>query len=70
MRQSALFLLAPMLAACGGSSEPGPGGVSANEAAALDDAAAMVEARRLPDGIASPAATVPNQPNGGADPAK
>lgn len=29
--------------------EPGPGGVSMGEARALDEAAEMIEARRLPD---------------------
>lgn len=54
-RAAALFLILA-LAACG-SSEQGPGGVTANEAAALDDAAAMVEAQRLPEGAARPAAS-------------
>ena len=34
------------LSACG-SSEPGPGDVTANEAKALDEAAEMIESRRL-----------------------
>lgn len=38
-----------MLAACGrADNEPGPGGVSVGEARALDEAAEMVEAKRLP----------------------
>ena len=41
------------LAGCG-SSEPGPGGVTANEAAALDDAAEMVEGQRLADDALKP----------------
>lgn len=37
------------LAACGpADNEPGPGGVTVGEARALDDAAEMLEARRLP----------------------
>ena len=43
--------LAPavVLAACGPSdNDPGPGGVSVGEARALDEAAEMIEARRLP----------------------
>jgi hypothetical protein len=37
------------LAACGqGENAPGPGGVTAGEARALDEAAEMIEARRLP----------------------
>lgn len=30
--------------------DPGPGGVTVDEAAALDEAAEMIEARRLPEG--------------------
>lgn len=42
---AALFLLT----ACGSAdNEPGPGGVSVGEARALDEAAEMVEAKRLP----------------------
>ena len=48
MKRTAVSALALFLAACG-SSEPGPGGVTANEAAALDDAAEMAESRRLDD---------------------
>jgi hypothetical protein len=41
-------LIAP-LAACGqGENEPGPGGVTVGEARALDEAAEMLEERRLP----------------------
>ncbi|MCT2557698.1 hypothetical protein N0B51_01755 [Tsuneonella sp. YG55] len=37
------------LAACGSAAtDPGPGGVTVDEAAALDEAAAMLEERRLP----------------------
>ncbi|WP_095012209.1 hypothetical protein [Tsuneonella mangrovi] len=45
-----------LLASCGpGDSDPGPGGVSVGEAKALDQAAEMIEARRLPPGaLASP----------------
>lgn len=45
------FLLAPLflLAACGkADNEPGPGGVTVGEARALDEAAEMIEAGRLP----------------------
>ena len=44
-----LALLAA-LGACGGS-DSGPGGVTANEARALDEAAEMLEQRRLPDAV-------------------
>lgn len=45
-----------LLGACGpGESDPGPGGVTVGEAKALDQAAAMIEARRLPsEAVASP----------------
>ena len=48
MRTFALFPLA-LLAACGPSdSDPGPGGVTVGEAKALDEAAEMLDQRRLP----------------------
>lgn len=51
------------LAACGpADNEPGPGGVTVGEAKALDEAAAMIDARRLP------AEAVPAQPAPGAAP--
>jgi hypothetical protein len=55
MRTPALLSLF-LLAACGPSdSDPGPGGVTVGEAKALDDAAEMLDHRRLPPGtIASP----------------
>lgn len=44
----ALSLIA-LLAACGpADNDPGPGGVTVGEARALDEAAEMLEARRLP----------------------
>lgn len=43
--------VALLLAGCGPSdTDPGPGGVSVGEARALDEAAEMIEARRLPPG--------------------
>lgn len=48
MRIAAFLLLVP-LAGCGpAESDPGPGGVTVGEAKALDDAAAMLDERRLP----------------------
>ena len=48
MRHLALLPLA-LIAACGPSdSDPGPGGVTVGEARALDEAAEMLEQRRLP----------------------
>ena len=47
-----LILAAPLLAllaGCGpGENEPGPGGVTVGEAKALEEAAAMLDERRLP----------------------
>ena len=55
-RAIAITLLA-LLAACGsGEDDPGPGGVTAGEAKALDEAAAMLDERRTP---AAGAAQVP-----------
>lgn len=63
------FGAALALGACGkADTEPGPGGVTAGEARALDEAAQMIEDQRLtPDAIPSPgvpaAATgVPSSP--------
>lgn len=40
-----------LLASCGpGDGDPGPGGVTVGEAKALDQAAEMIETRRLPPG--------------------
>lgn len=48
--------VALLLAACGaGDNDPGPGGVTVGEARALDEAAEMLDAQRLPEG-ASPTA--------------
>jgi hypothetical protein len=61
LRPAALAVLIA-LTGCG-SSEPGPGGVTANEAAALDDAAEMVEGQRLADDALKPqAATAAESP--------
>ena len=63
MKRTALALatLCLSLAACGpGENEPGPGGVTVGEAKALDDAAAMLDARRSPaDGAAKVPAPLP-----------
>lgn len=47
-RATALVALA-LLTSCGpGENDPGPGGVTVGEARALDEAAEMIEQRRLP----------------------
>lgn len=53
-----LLTLSALLAACGPSdSDPGPGGVTVGEARALDEAAEMIEQRRLPpEALATPTA--------------
>ena len=52
MRCTNILLVLCALTACG--SEPGPGGVTAGEAKALDDAAEMLEAQRLPENALQP----------------
>ena len=50
MRSLALLVPLAALAACEpAGNEPGPGGVTVDEARALDEAAEMLEARRLPE---------------------
>lgn len=45
-----------LLAACGkADNDPGPGGVTVGEARALDEAAEMIEQRRLPADVLRPA---------------
>ena len=45
----ALLAITALLAACGPSdNDPGPGGVTVGEARALDEAAEMIEQRRIP----------------------
>ena len=53
MRSAHLFglvlAMTALLAACGPSdNDPGPGGVTVSEARALDEAAQMIEERRIP----------------------
>ncbi len=49
MTRLVLLVLLLSLAACGpADNEPGPGGVTVGEARALDEAAEMLEQRRLP----------------------
>jgi hypothetical protein len=49
------------LTACGKSdNDPGPGGVTVGEARALDEAAEMVEQRRMPASALRPPAPAPS----------
>ena len=59
MRHSAILFPALLLTltACGQSdTDPGPGGVTVGEARALDEAAEMIESRKLPEDALEPAA--------------
>lgn len=58
-----------LITGCGpGENEPGPGGVTVGEARALDDAAAMLDARRSPaDGAARVPAPLPPSPSTSRD---
>ncbi|WP_336978823.1 hypothetical protein [Altererythrobacter fulvus] len=61
MRFLALLPMTPalLLAGCGpNDTDPGPGGVTVAEARALDEAAQMIEQRRLqPEALEEPSAT-------------
>lgn len=58
-----------LLAACGDSgAAPGPGGVSVDEAAALDQAAEMLDSQRLPPGVLEEGAGDPAAPAPSATP--
>lgn len=56
MKPIAPLILAAFLVGCGPSdTDPGPGGVTVGEARALDEAAEMIEQRRLPpEALATP----------------
>jgi hypothetical protein len=58
MRQTFALLAAAALAACGKSdNDRGPGGVTVGEARALDEAAQMLEQRRIPAEAPRPTAS-------------
>lgn len=61
----ALLLAALLLAGCGkADNAPGPGGVTVGEAKALDEAAEMVEAQRLPpEALATATSQAPAKAN-------
>ncbi len=63
MRLIPIAILTALLTACGsGAGESGPGGVTAGEARALDDAAEMVETKRLPPDALRPPSEQPAAP--------
>ncbi len=61
-----VFLLGLILGGCNDSGGTGPGGVSEGEAQALDEAAEMLDARRLPEGTLPTVATPPASPDEGS----
>ena len=64
MRTLPVLLALSLLAACGqGDNAPGPGGVTVGEARALDEAAEMIEQRRLPEAALTPSPVKPAPPN-------
>lgn len=71
-RHAIAVALAVTLFACGpGENDPGPGGVTAGEAKALDEAAAMLDEQRSPAaGGARVPAPLPPDPDASAAPAK
>lgn len=69
-RTFAASLLLALATACGpGENEPGPGGVTVDEAQALDEAAAMLEERKLPPEVldAAPVGEQGNESPAAAD---
>ena len=53
-----------LLSACGSGGADGPGSVSVDEAQALDEAAEMLDERRLPEGAVSTAAPIQEATSG------
>lgn len=67
MRRSLTLLAVLGLAACGkADNAPGPGGVTVGEARALDEAAEMIEARRMPPDALATASVAPSETPGTA----
>jgi hypothetical protein len=60
MRRASILLSLVALAACG--RDPAPGSVTTSETKALDDAAQMIDSRRLPDDALRPSAVLPSAP--------
>ena len=72
MRRALPLLAIPLLALAGcgpGENDPGPGGVTVGEARALDEAAAMLDKQRLPQGALKTGPATP-APQASATPAK
>lgn len=68
-----LLLLGPaaLLAACGpNDTDPGPGGVTVAEAKALDEAAEMIDSRRLPTEALEEASPAPGATSSATPPAQ
>lgn len=59
-----LLMSGLFLSACGSGGADGPGSVSPDEAQALDDAAEMLEERRLPGGALPPVGEPVAAPDG------
>jgi hypothetical protein len=60
MRRTCILIALATLGACGKSDNaPGPGGVTVGEARALDEAAEMIEQRRLPAEALRPSGVTP-----------
>ena len=69
-RAAALAAAALLVTGCGKKdSDPGPGGVTVGEARALDEAAAMLDKQRLPQGALKTGPATP-APQASATPAK
>lgn len=61
MRAAGPVIALLALAACGkADNDPGPGGVTVGEARALDEAAEMIEARRMPPEALRPPSAMPS----------
>lgn len=61
MRNLIVPAMALMLAACGDGADRTPGGVSADEAAALNDAAAMLDVNSVSEAAIDADATEPSE---------
>jgi hypothetical protein len=68
MRLPVIIGLALALAACGGEQASAPGAVSPGEAKALEEAAAMLDERKLPPEALPPEAASPEMPVDSAQP--